>query len=229
MKRHVILSLAGGVAGAAMAGSVMQASAADLPQPPVEAQDYSAPVPNERFYWAGFYFGGNLGGTMANRDANGAATGAFGADSTGFSGGVQGGYNYMLSPNFLVGAEADFTFADVDEVSSPAGIPVRASLDWMSSFRGRVGWTFDRFLVYGTGGVALADVNWKSAGVRDSATAVGYTVGGGVEAAVQDNLTARVEYLYTDFGKERFNLGGGTSVTSDLDVHTARVGLNYKF
>lgn len=213
---------------AACLGGGGQAIAADLPQPEVDVSGYAS-VPQERFFWTGFYFGGNLGATTAQRDATGAATGAFDSTRTGFSGGVQAGYNYMLSPNFLIGAEADFSVADIAKRSSPNGIAVRANSDWISTLRGRAGWTFDRYLVYGTGGLALADVEWSSAGTSDSKTAVGWTVGAGVEGAVTDRITARFEYLYTDFGSERFNLGGGTSVNSDLDAHIARIGLNYKF
>lgn len=171
----------------------------------------------------------NLGGTSAEREATGAATGAFGITRLGTSGGFQAGYNHMLSPDFLVGVEADLTFADIDRRATPGGVPVRASTDWMSSVRGRAGWVFDRWMVYGTGGIALADVEWASAGVSDSATSVGWTVGAGVEAAISERVSARVEYLYTDFGRETFNLGGGTTLSSDLDAHTARIGLNYRF
>ena len=227
MKRLGICNLmvVTGLSGACLAAPAL---AADLPQPGADVGGYES-VPQERFYWTGFYFGGNVGAAVAKRDASGAATGAFDTTRTGVIGGVQAGYNHMFSPNLLIGLEADFSFADLDKRASPNGIPVRASTDWISTLRARAGWSFDRFLVYGTGGLALADVEWRSAGVSDSTTVVGWTVGAGVEGAVTDRVTARLEYLYTDFGSERFNLGGGTTLSSDLDAHIARLGLNYKF
>ncbi|AXS41429.1 outer membrane protein [Breoghania sp. L-A4] len=218
------------VTGCLMFGACLgvgQAVAADLPQPEVSAPVYD-PVPQERFYWTGFYFGGNIGATYADRAANGPVTGAFKSQRTGVSGGFQAGYNHMMSPNFLIGLEADLGFADIAKRSTAGGVALRTSSDWNSSLRARAGWAFDRYLVYGTAGLAVADVDWTSAGGSDSTTAIGYTVGAGVEGAVSDRVTARVEYLYTDYGSENFNLGG-TALKSDLDTHTARVGLNYKF
>ena len=63
-----------------------------------------------------------------------------------------------------------------------------AKVEWVSTVRSRLGFAFDRVLVYGTGGVARTHVGW--------------TAGGGIEAAITSNLSAKVEYLYTDLGRE---------------------------
>lgn len=216
------------LAGAVVGVGVAPALAADLPAP--EAPEvYSAPVPEERFYWTGFYFGGNLGYGWANNDATGTPTGAFELSPNGVNTGIHAGYNYMFSPSFLLGVEADIAYTDFEQTATRGGVAVRTSSDWLSTIRGRAGWAYENLLVYGTAGLAIADREWSAAGVTDSNVDFGWTVGGGVEAGLTPNITARAEYLYANFGEENYNLGGGTSVRSDLDEHIARVGLSYKF
>lgn len=225
MKRLLGTLLAGTVIG----GGVAPALAADLPEPAApEAYSAPAPVPQERFYWTGFYFGGTLGYGWGDRDASGPATGSFDLDSNGVNAGVHAGYNYMFTPNFLLGMEADISYTDQSDTASPNAVGVKATSDWLSTIRGRAGYTFDRVLVYGTGGLALADRKWSGGGSDDSGVDVGWTLGAGVETAITNNLTARAEYLYVDFDDENYDFGG-TSVESDLSQHIGRVGMSYKF
>ena len=67
-------------------------------------------------------------------------------------------------------------------------------------------------------------------GASSSNTHLGYAVGGGMEWALVDNWTAKVEYLYLDFGNESY-FGGPAAGGFDADVsaHTVKVGLNYRF
>ena len=71
-----------------------------------------------------------------------------------------------------------------------------------------------------------------AAGINQSNTHVGWTVGGGVEWALIDNWTAKVEYLYVKLDNETYfanTCGNGLGFDADLDVHTVKVGLNYRF
>ena len=124
--------------------------------------------------------------------------------------------------------------------------------DWLVTIRPRVGWAFDRFLVYGTGGLAvthqhnsLTDIDSTTVGGvigtfnATSSQTVGWTAGGGIEYAIANNWSVKAEYLYLDFGDVTGSAGGGVSglgldsasvsVTSHLTANIVRAGLNYQF
>ena len=131
---------------------------------------------------------------------------------------------------------------------------MHAKTEWLASITGRLGLTWDRWLVYGKGGVAFAGDKYGFDGqVRclsglcigpnpaffnfsASETRVGWTVGGGVEWALVPNWSAKVEYQYYDFGRHRvgfFDSIGDLLSTSGLPVdvtqkvQTIKFGLNY--
>lgn len=223
MKR---LAAAGLTIAAAFAASA-PALAADLPQP-AESYTYTDPVPAERFDWSGFYFGGQLGWNWSDFQTNNGVTGRFTNRDNGVTGGVHAGYNYMVTPEFLLGAEADFSLSDIEKSRTVAGVNYKTSSDWNGTLRARAGWAFDRFLVFGTGGLAIADIDVAANGVSKNAVRVGWTAGAGIEAAVTQNVTARVEYQYQGYGSDSFALGGQTYKT-DLDNNQVRFGVSYKF
>jgi len=101
----------------------------------------------------------------------------------------------------------------------------RSRIDWFATVRGRLGYAFDRLLIYGTGGVAFADrqdrptpcVGYATAGAGiasgQALVGTGFYVtpdaetAGGVEYAFTNNLTARIEGLYAAFGRDRGAIG----------------------
>ncbi|WP_181706751.1 outer membrane protein [Chthonobacter rhizosphaerae] len=198
------------------------AFAADLPEPIPAAPAYEAVVESTAFDWTGAYVGGAVG----------YAFGEYGGDAgdesvEGFTGGVFAGYNYAVTPNWIVGAEADI-FAGPSEDFTVGGVGVETSTAVFGTVRGRVGYAFDSFMVYGTGGLA---VGWGEAdfnGGSDSNTHLGWAAGGGVEAALTQNVTVRAEYLYVDTSEESYS-ANGTTVDADLDGHLVKVGVGYKF
>ena len=124
-----------------------------MPAPPSAAPGYYPPPLAPPIYnWAGFYFGGNAGGawTMSTGPVNSTQT-------SGFIGGGQVGYNFLLPPSVLLGVEADFDgLTNTNSSIAPDGIVQHdAKLNFLSTVRGRVGLNVDRLLVYGTGGVAF--------------------------------------------------------------------------
>lgn len=158
-----------GVAALTFMGSAGVALAADLPdyQAPPASQVYN---PAPAFNWTGPYLG---------------LTGGYGwGTSSGFVGGGFGGYNFQLNPNWVVGLEGDIVATNKDTNS------------WDATVRGRLGYAYDRYLIYGTGGVAFGDI--KSGG--SSTTRTGWTLGAGIEAALTSNVTGRLEYRHTDLG-----------------------------
>lgn len=186
------------------------------------------------------------------------ATGSVDLTGYGFLYGVQAGFNVQMD-NLLFGIEADLqgstvegrdylTITDTQGLILPdAGDTFDAdagtSLDWLATLRPRIGWVNDRFVVYATGGLAYgqttssinADVDGDEL-FSESQTLDrwGYTIGGGVEYALTDNLTMKTEYLYTDLGSEEVvagELGEGIfgSLDSQVSFHTVRAGLNFRF
>jgi len=96
------------------------------------------------------------------------------------------------------------------------------------SLRGRVGYAFDPFLIYGTGGLALANAELSDATSADSNTHVGWTVGAGAEALLTDKIFSRLEYRYSDFGSKDYTLDTGT-VSSGFSEHSVTAGIGVKF
>jgi len=203
------------LASAATFATISAANAADavdqIPEAPVA---YEEPVAVNN--WAGAYIGG-YGSDDWGRFGSGDRDGTFG-------GGVYGGYN-MQSGQIVYGVEADAGYNGEESETAPG---VTGEAKWNGSVRARVGYDLSPFLIYGTAGVALQDNELSDATSSDSNTSVGYTVGAGVETLVTDNITARVEYRYTDFGSETYRLDSG-SFSRGYDDHSVKVGIGVKF
>jgi outer membrane immunogenic protein len=230
------------------------AHAADMGRPVYEAPA-PAPIP---FTWSGFYIGANVGAVWGRSSATddptksselwiGSGTvGSVDANSTGIIGGLQLGYNWQFA-SLVVGLEGDISFSSLDHTSpvttSPGGgvDSYRSRLSALGTIRGRVGWAFDRLLVYGTGGVAFASLKDEyfdppsviGFTTSPSSGVTGWTAGGGIEYAFTDHWTVRGEYLHVEFpdrsaGVLPFIRTAYTFTFKDsLDI--ARVGINYKF
>ncbi|CDZ49852.1 outer membrane protein [Neorhizobium galegae] len=188
----------------------------------------SAPVAEEVqvFTWSGPYLGvhGGYGWTDGSFDISGVGT--LGADLNGGLFGVFAGYNHQFSNNLVIGIEGDIEY-NWNEEEVLAGAEARTELQ--GSVRGRIGYAFDRALVYATGGWAATQGVAEVPGFSDETeTFNGYTVGAGVDYAFTNNIFGRVEYRYTDFGSKTFDFGAGT-IDADLDQHAIRVGLGVKF
>lgn len=268
--------------------------------------------------WTGLYFGGHVGygfagmggvTTAADGTPGGiAATESVDLDRKDLPRGAQVGFNYQLPNRFVVGVEGDFSWSTLDG-NQKAVTTESASLalgqwaqaetdyefDWSATLRGRLGYAYDRFLIYGTGGLAFLKeeqerTQYLSAGTpnagrpiglnteaafKESASAmrVGWTAGAGAEYALTSNWSLKAEYLFADFGQETFLFPGarggivkgydttirclpnnstppcpggvvkiitnhtagssetanGRKASNDLDLHTIKLGINYRF
>lgn len=264
--------LLGTVALAALCLS-LPAMAADMPARYTKAPPV---LVSPAYNWSGFYVGvhagytfgdddnvittGQLAGNIANV-AGGARPGQVRLERDGFIGGGQMGYNWQFSPNWVFGVEADISYSDVREtvnvgtLSLPTAVPpnvplnntFRSRMEYFGTVRGRIGYAWDRTMVYATGGLAYAEVENSATffgpagqaqfagGVRRTET--GYTVGGGIEHAFSPNWSMKAEYLYYDLGSNTVNVAfvpggggvGGYNTTFENDGHIVRAGLNYKF
>ena len=199
-------------------------SAADIPRPAYRAPAVYAPV----FTWTGGYIGINAGYGWGRSD-----WGAFAgnADPAGALAGLTLGYNWQTGP-WVFGLEGDINWSDINGGFTTAACPFGCSIknQWFGTARGRIGYAMDRVMPYITGGAAFGDVRTTVngfAGARD--TNVGWTIGGGIEGAITNNWTAKVEYLYMDLGDVSCGAFACGAANVDFRSHIVRAGLNYKF
>jgi outer membrane immunogenic protein len=145
------------------------------------------------------------------------------------SGGLIGGtlgYNWQAGP-LVYGLEGDIDWSNIRGSGVCGGIGCSTRNNWLGTARGRLGYAADRFMPYVTGGFAFGDISNSAAGFADArSTKTGWTVGGGIEAALAGPWTAKVEYLYVDLGH-----GSGAIPGTDATFHSniVRAGLNYRF
>lgn len=238
MRREILALLA------ASALSV-PAIAADLPARTVAPVVPVASVAQMSF--SGVYLGLSAGwgqGTY-NDNAGGKIT------ANGALVGITAGYNHQYRNNVVVGVEADISWAGIKK--SRTTTDSFSTMTWVSSatgeqnlfatFRPRIGYAFGNWMPYLTGGLAVTDSKLKfkedtyNLGVlvgtqigSASKTRVGWTIGGGVEVLLTANISAKLEYLYADFGKARYDFGNG-NVTNKVSLrdHIIRAGMNYHF
>ena len=214
-----------------IAGSVQ---AADLKGAPV----YKAVAP--AYDWTGFYAGLNAG--VGASQTNGGTDAEFPVTDravVGFAGGLQAGFNWQFAPNWVTGIEGDIGYLGIDR-SFKNWITVLAlgvKTDWYGTLRGRVGYTNGPSLFYATGGAAFVKLknsydffSSQTTLASKSATATGWTVGGGIETMLGGNWSAKAEYLYIDVGSaDVFNAGFEETAHFDNHFHIYRYGVNYKF
>lgn len=233
-----------------------------------------APAPIPYAGWQGFYIGGAIGAARLNTTAsetNAVATdgvsglqsgvcssgegfgtndqslGSCSTGTTGFTAGVQVGYDWQ-SRYFVYGVVADWTWTGLKHSvtnNSQTCLPFfQAKVDWLASFRGRMGLAVDDTLVYVTGGLALADLksNVGLANAGDDLTfknslnkvQAGWVAGAGVEHKLNQNWSVFGEFLYYDFGHKSStgcSTTGFACYTTEFthEIMQGKVGLNYRF
>jgi len=228
------------------------ALAADLPPSPPPF--IPAPAPPIFLTWSGFYFGLNAGGGFATGQSDFAVAGATFATVSnpikGFTGGVQAGFNMQAGP-FVYGLESDFQYSGLKgDVRAPCGAGVcgvalsadyRQEMPWFGTVRGRTGYANAGWLFYLTGGYAYAQLKTDATATAGGVSAAvsskdfrnGWTVGTGIEVMLTRGWSAKLEYLYLDFGSKTTNyVFTGLPVIADstrLDMSVVRAGVNYRF
>jgi len=216
---------AAGATVAALLAFAGQAGAADLARR--QQMPVKAPYLEQIYNWTGFYVGINGGGGFGRSSWDG------GVGSFDPSGGIVGGtvgYNYQVG-QAVFGVEGDIDWSDMKSSSACTLGVCQTRNDWLGTARGRLGYAFDRFMPYVTGGVAFGNVKTNIVGLpTHDDTKVGWTVGAGVEAAIAQNWTAKVEYLYVDLGNTTCSVAScGVATNADFRSNIVRAGLNYRF
>ena len=218
--------------GLLLAGVASSAMAADLPTrkgTPVAPQVY-APA----FTWGGLYLGINGGyayGATSNTNFASPSGGAIGATL---------GYNWQMG-QLVFGAEGDFDYAFTKRSNNFAfaggGLGSNTyKVNWITTERLRLGYAVDRALFYVTGGFAAVDTrataNTNAAAFNNlsqTSWRTGGALGGGIEYAFTNNITAKAEYLWLPMSDKTYFGGTPFAENNKLNVNLFRVGLNYKF
>ncbi len=187
----------------------------------------------------GGYGWGTSSGSIAGAPAG---TPSYSFSPSGGMGGAHVGYNWQMG-TFVLGLEGDAEGGEVGGLQrntfAGGSYGVSSSMDFDASIRGKVGFTFDRVLVYGTGGVEFGDVTThyhtpiggplvgSSSDIR-----TGWTAGGGVDYAFTPNWEGNIEYRYADLGSQNTTLTGaaaGFVGHNEFNYNMIRVGLTYRF
>jgi outer membrane immunogenic protein len=222
------------------------ASAADLgPAAPAPVYTKAPLAPQSIYNWTGFYAGLVGGGGWAHTsqaDTSGVTTGGY--SQSGATVGGTLGYNFQFS-NVVLGVEVDGSWANIDgSITNPVcseggGTVCFTNLQWLNTDRARLGFAVNQFLPYITAGAASAGIKagqLSCSSVPAGANAVcgtntewGWTAGGGVEAMIVPKWSAKIEYLYADFGTHQaYTVFIPVDVT-EKPVNIIRAGLNYHF
>jgi len=190
--------------------------------------------------WSGFYAGLNAGGLWSSTSASiveNNTGGGFNGTSSGFVGGAQAGYNYLIGP-VLLGGEIDFQGSTltggVTGGAGPSFISATQSIPWFSTFRARVGYPVGSVMPYLTGGAVwgqqrLAGFDSQFGSFDNSNNFWTYTFGGGVEGHINDRWSAKLEYLWIGSPDTPLSTPATTSINERSIGNLVRVGFNYRF
>ncbi len=263
----------------ALAALSTSALAADLPSrraPPV----FAPPPPVTAFSWTGYYIGANAGyafdtdhtfNTFGNTPgqvatiANGTRPALVRDRSSGFTGGGEIGYNYQFANSayfggtggVVVGIEADAAYdgpaSNTNIVSGGLLSQFHSRTEFVGTVRGRLGYAFQNFLVYGTGGFAYAGVRdnvnfFNTVGLNTfsgnrNTIRTGYSFGGGVAYAIPTTsflnffhstaVTLKAEFIRYDLGSTNLLVPATATANSyTTNIRTTgnlvRAGIDYK-
>jgi len=217
-----------------------QASAADLPAGPPLLRAPSAVIAAN---WQGFYVGGHAAYAWADGSysVNDASSSRFDIDTDGFMGGGQAGVQAQWG-HWVAGVEGTYSWADLTQSRTTTLIATRTSnfdLRYIGTITGKLGWSADRWLIYGKGGVAYGRVHT----LNENTTAAlsyegrnwetGYTLGIGLEYMMLPNWSLGLEFDYYSFTFNRTlvtSAGGNATISdSNADIYAIMLRANYLF
>jgi outer membrane immunogenic protein len=192
-------------------------------------------------YWSGFYAGLNAGGiwntTSAGVGVSNGPGGGFAGGGGGFMGGAQAGYNFLLGP-VLLGGEVDFQGSTLSSnltgVVGPSIVNAQETMPWFSTMRARVGYPLGSVMPYLTGGAVwgretLSGFDTVNGAFNASSNYWTYTFGAGMEGHLNDQWSAKLEWLWVGTPDTQLSTPASTSISERSIGDIVRVGLNYKF
>ena len=247
IRRFVALALA------LCAGAPSVASAADLPAPGLPSVYKEPPA---LYSWTGFYIGGNIGAAwqgLSGTNFSDTIGSTFTAPTNvQFMGGGQVGVNYQFWGGVVIGAEAMFdwlpntTNASITATAPDGTAAFLGTINnrWLTTATGRLGYAWDRVLLYGKGGAAWVGASNPGISIGGVPAALtgrnnsdfGWTAGFGLEWAFWNNWSLRAEYDFVGLGNHTYTVAPGPTIFGG-DVITysypsfsiVTLGVNYKF
>lgn len=204
------------------------------------AADALTSAPVETINWSGAYIGVEAGYGWGGDSYNYTpASTSVDVHADGFLGGVTAGYNWQHD-RFVFGLEGDISYSAMKDSEHSALLEApcyiegcTAKVDWFGTGRARVGYAFENFLPYATGGFAVGHVKGSAdngacgfISCDYSDTRWGWTAGAGIEWAMNQQISLKAEYLHVDLGKPDFT---ASTVTTDVKFDAVRIGINYHF
>ena len=197
---------------------------------------------------SGIYVGGHVGygfgsATATLGDPIGVATAGGTTEYGMLFGGIQGGYQQTLPSRWMWGVELDFSFPNYMDLQDTLSYRATGTgtaneqLEFLGTFRGRLGYAMGPWTPFVTGGIAFANTRYSRDALNMDNTDTlpglwrsGYAVGGGIDYALGGRWSARAEYLYTWLGLTGVAFSIAPSrYDSQYDYHRFRVALNYHF
>lgn len=223
---------------------------------------FAAPLPPSNSLhstWKGPYVGFNAGAAWASAGAqistnvdgylnasNAAAVNQAGKQTihlSGFSTGIEAGYNWLLGKSWLLGLETDLEALHLSNNSNSGALPYPSfpadtfvagayvNSNWLFTLRPRIGYLVNHCLFYATAGLGVTQLHSNfyftdtdaalESGSIDT-TKVGPTLGAGVEFELSQKWSFKAEYLYV-----YFNNTNATETGSNLTVNYPQQVFNY--
>jgi outer membrane immunogenic protein len=230
------------LAAAALLASTAMASAADLAARPYTKAPVAAPI----YDWTGFYIGGQLGASSAqtrfqDRDDELDNEGLNPDRKIGLTGGVYGGYNWQVTPSFLVGIDAQWSWYDQKLTGNIGFLDnenyLQAKIRDAGSVKARFGLVFNDTMVYVAAGPAWAKTTLTAVESFEQLVSASKYVGGyaaavGVEHMITQNWIVKGQFQYASFNTqhaERVFEGDRSRFGQTTDLYEATIGLSYKF
>ena len=223
------------------------------PPTPAPALVYKSPSALYAYNWSGFYVGAD--GGYGWETSKGGLTTAAGISLAPYSYNVNGpiagifiGGNYQFD-KLVVGLEGDWQWSNLignNQTLAPLGaagafpggpFTISTTVKDYASIRGRLGFAFARFLVFGTGGWAWGNPSTSYATTEAAPFAAtgsngtGWTAGAGIDYAFTENVFGRIEYRYTNLGTSGFASVATNSAdgVTRVPINDLRAGIAYKF
>jgi len=188
--------------------------------------------------WSGCYAGLHGGYGWGDADDTDPVAAERNLSPDGYFAGGQLGCNWQWQPNWVFGIEGDIAGANIsdhEQFTTGAAPNIQHKIESLASIRARAGWANGPHLWYVTGGWgwARAERATQLPGAeffqRKSASHDGWVAGAGYEHMINQNWTVKLEYVYYSLGEETYKFSSFGQPKIDLDLHTVKFGVNYKW